>query len=93
MPSQPQPGGPDSATTPSPPLHALWRPGVGMSVWVDGDPAELAEPLREVLGNRRFRSEIPVIGEGDRRRFVRGHPGHHHGGRVAGRLADGRGRW
>ncbi|PWD44468.1 ATP-dependent helicase [Gordonia paraffinivorans] len=71
MPSQPQPGGPASATAPSPPLHALWRPGVGMSVWVDGDPAELAEPLREVLGNRRFRSEIPVIGEGDRRRFVR----------------------
>ncbi|MEO9327338.1 DEAD/DEAH box helicase [Gordonia aurantiaca] len=71
MPSQPQHGGPDSAPTTPAPLHALWRPGVGMSVWVDGDPADLPEPLREALGGRRFRSDIPVIGDGGRRRFVR----------------------
>lgn len=63
----------DSAPKPSPaePLHALWRPGVGLAVWVDGDPSDLAAPLRDLLDGRRFRSEIPVVDADGHRRFVR----------------------
>ncbi|MET4167088.1 MULTISPECIES: DEAD/DEAH box helicase [Gordonia] len=64
---------PDSAPKPhlAEPLHALWRPGVGMAVWIDGDVSDLPPPLRDLLDGRRFRSEIPVVDADDRRQFVR----------------------
>ncbi|MBR7192936.1 DEAD/DEAH box helicase [Gordonia sp. SCSIO 19800] len=42
-----------------------------MAVWVDGDPSDLAAPLRDLLDGRRFRSEIPVVDADGHRRFVR----------------------
>ncbi|GAC52984.1 ATP-dependent helicase [Gordonia amicalis] len=76
MPSEPQLSGPtppDSAPSSHTlaPLHVLWRPGVGMAVWIDGEPADLPEPLRDAVSGRRFRSEIPIVDDGNRRRFVR----------------------
>ncbi|NDZ93905.1 DEAD/DEAH box helicase [Streptomyces sp. SID6673] len=59
--------------SPTLPLHALWRPGVGLALWwaVPGaGPDDLPEPLTDHLSRRRARRELAVIGESGRREFV-----------------------
>ncbi|MGW5523351.1 DEAD/DEAH box helicase [Gordonia sp. NPDC003950] len=53
-------------------LHALWRPGVGLSVWdeTDDSGSDYPEPLRSLLSGKRFRRQVGVIDEAGRRRFV-----------------------
>lgn len=56
-------------------LHALWRPGAGLAVWLASDAdspetIELPEPLAGMLPRRRFRREIGLVGPGGRREFV-----------------------
>ncbi|MGW0036556.1 DEAD/DEAH box helicase [Gordonia sp. NPDC003376] len=63
-------------------LHALWRPGIGLAVWVAATPGrgpgpdtepwpdEIPEPLRSLLSGKRFRRQVGVIDADGRRRFV-----------------------
>ena len=71
---------------PAPPdVHAHWRPGIGLTLWLDRtagtaaaagdgdgtpDPSTLGEPFRTVLSGKRFRREVGVIDAASHRRFV-----------------------
>lgn len=53
----------------APGWHTLWRPGVGMAIWLDA-AASLPEGVSPLLAGKRFRRDIGVIGGGGRRDFV-----------------------
>ena len=53
----------------APGWHTLWRPGIGMAIWLDTD-AELPEGLAQLLAGKRFRRDIGMIAATGRREFV-----------------------
>ncbi|AZG48782.1 DEAD/DEAH box helicase [Gordonia insulae] len=63
-----------AATTRTLPLHALWRPGVGLALWwahPDAGPDDLPREIADQLSSRRSRREAAIIGETGHRDFVR----------------------
>ncbi|MFI8770932.1 DEAD/DEAH box helicase [Gordonia sp. NPDC062954] len=55
------------------PLHALWRPGVGLALWwsrSDVGPDDLPEAIGDQLARRRSRREITITGPGSGREFI-----------------------
>lgn len=47
----------------------LWRPGIGLAVWLEHD-ARLPDDLAQLLAGKRFRRDIGIIGPSGRREFV-----------------------
>ncbi|MDY6807582.1 MAG: SNF2-related protein [Actinomycetota bacterium] len=67
----PRPTSSDDTTTL--PIHALWRPGVGLALWwarPDAGPDDLPEVVADQLSRRRSRRDIAVIGPDGGRDFV-----------------------
>ena len=53
-------------------LHALWRPGAGLSLWHDtlAPEPELPGPVAALLAGRRFSTRVAVIDSDGRRDFA-----------------------
>ncbi|RPA12946.1 DEAD/DEAH box helicase [Gordonia sp. OPL2] len=62
-----------SEPAPTLPIHALWRPGVGLALWwarPDAGPDDLPPEIAAQLSRRRSRREITLIGAAGRREFL-----------------------
>ena len=57
------------STPQAPSWHTLWRPGIGMAIWLDND-ANLPDELAQLLAGKRFRRDIGMIAATGRREFV-----------------------